>query len=518
LNAQRITTSKRLVHNTFFNMLTFVVSGLIGFALVPFFLGHIGKARYGIWVLVGGIVFRYGALLNLGLNSAINRYVPVYLARNDKDGIQRVISTSLFFFLVLAMLVVAGTVVLYLNIGVWFAIEPELVRPAQRLILIIGLCFAVAMPLQQASAVLSGLQRYDLINLAMLGMLLARTGVVVVLLLRGYGLIVMGIAFGAGEIVMRLSQFSFVRRLLPQAKLSFSSANLSLLREMLVYGLNTFSYALGAVIIFKASDIIIGIFIGMEEVGQFAVAAAGVLLLSQFLQTFMAAIKPAVSDLDARDDQVRVREISFLTQKYGILLIVPAVLFFVLMGREFLSVWVGGEYEDPALIGTLSIVLAILAVGHGFRMAQFSNFLVLVGRGEHRLFGLITALMGLLCVVGSIIAVRLLKMGLVGVAWANFVPIVLISGVILPIYFNWKMRISLWESISRVVWPSMLGCLPSVGLICLWKYLAPPASWSGIFAVVIAVMMVTLICSWLFSLRPVERRRFVSVLRLGKQA
>ena len=69
------------------------------------------------------------------------------------------------------------------------------------------------------------------------------------------------------------------------------------------------------------------------------------LLLSEFLQAFTAAIKPAVSDLDARDDHTRVKLIAFLTQKYSLLVLIPAAAFLIVMGREFLTVWVAREVQ-----------------------------------------------------------------------------------------------------------------------------------------------------------------------------
>ena len=80
-----MTTSKRLVLNTLCNVLTAVGNSLVAFFIVRVFLGHLGEARYGIWVLVGS-VFRYRYILSLGLNSAINRYVPVYQAKGDHKG------------------------------------------------------------------------------------------------------------------------------------------------------------------------------------------------------------------------------------------------------------------------------------------------------------------------------------------------------------------------------------------------------------------------------------------------
>ena len=190
--------------------------------------------------------------------------------------------------------------------------------------------------------------------------------------------------------------------------------------------------------------------------------AAAVLLLTQLLQAFTRAIMPAVSDLDARDDRARVKELSFLTQKYSLLLIIPAAYFFVVMGKEFLWVWVGDRFQEPGVINRMAVILAILVAAHALRLAQHSNFLVLVGRGQHRIFGLLTALTALLCISASVVVVKVSNWGLLGIAWSNVVPIMLTSGVILPVYFNRKMRISISESLRTVWKPAILGALPVV--------------------------------------------------------
>jgi O-antigen/teichoic acid export membrane protein len=513
VNSNPITTSKRLIFNTVFNLVTLISNAVIGFFLMRFFLGKLGQARYGLWLLFGGLLFRYGSMLSMGLNSAVNRYIPVYLAKGDREGIQRAVNTIFAFYSVLAVVLVGVSVFLHYNVSSWFTIKPELVSTATVLVLIVGFSCALAVPLQLSSAVLSGLQRYDIINAVMLMMVLIRTMVLVILLSRGYGLLTMGFVWGASEIAMRGIQAIFARKLLPQFVLSFTRADLKLFREMLAYGINTFLYVSGALIIYKSSSIVIGIFLGTEQVCQFEFAVAGVLLLSQFLQAFTAAIKPAVSDLDARGDQSRVREIAFLTQKYSLLMIVPGGCFLVVMGREFLQAWVGEKFGDPAIIGTMASVIAVLALGHCLRLSQHSNFVVLVGRGQHRIFGMLTALMALFCVLGSVVAVKVLNMGLLGIALANFVPMTLTSGLILPIYFNWKMKISIRDSILHVWWPALLGCIPSVAVISVWKYLAPPDSWSELFAVVFIAAGLTFACGWFFSLSTLERSRFIDIIR-----
>ena len=129
MNEQR-TTAQRLVYNTAFNIAALVSNAVIGFFMIRFLLGRLGEDSYGVWVLIGGTLFRYSPLLSIGLNSSINRYIPLYLAKDDPDGIQRVVSTSLFVFAILAILVVVISLVIYFNVASWFVIEPELVGTA----------------------------------------------------------------------------------------------------------------------------------------------------------------------------------------------------------------------------------------------------------------------------------------------------------------------------------------------------------------------------------------------------
>jgi O-antigen/teichoic acid export membrane protein len=401
-------------------------------------------------------------------------------------------------------------------VGDWFAIEPELVRTAGQLVLVTGLCFAVSSPLQLTTAMLSGLQRYDVISIVTLAILVGRTVMVVLLVARGYGLLAMGLVFGLSDICARALQFCFARRLLPGVSLALGNVDLRLLKEMLFYGLNTFMYATGALVIYKASDLVIAVFLGTSAVSRFAVATAGVLLLSQLLRAFTAAIKPAVSDLDAREEHARVKEIAFLTQKYSLLLILPAGCFLAVLGKEFLAVWVGSKFQDAAIVDSLAVVLAVLALGHCLRLAQHSNFLVLVGRGEHRAFGLLTAVTAILCVSGSVVALKYFDWGLLGVAWCNAVPMALISGLVLPVYFNRKMGIAWRESVAHVWRPALVGGLPAAVMMGVWKLVARPNSWLELCAVVMAAAIVTGVCAWFLSLRQVERRRLLAALGRAK--
>jgi O-antigen/teichoic acid export membrane protein len=514
--AKTVTTSRTLIRNTFSNLVMLMSNAIIYFLLIRFYLSCFGWARNGVWVLVGS-VFRYRMILGLGLNSAINRRIPMYLAKDDEEGVRKVVSTALFFFSIMAAVLVLLTIVLAVKIGDWFSIEPELVHEASVLTLVVGLGFAASTPLQLTTAVLSGMQRYDMVSIVTIIVLTLRTIVTVILLLRGYGLVTLGLIYGISEIVARGVQHILARRLLPKGYASWRYVDRVLLKEMLFYGMNTFLYAIGALIIYRASETITGIYLGTSKVSQLQVAAAGLLLLSEFVQAFTTAIKPAVSDLDTRDDQEKVRLIAFLTQKYSLLILIPAAAFLMIMGREFLTVWIARTSGDATVVQSMATVLTILTAGYCLLLSQHSNYLVLSGRGEHRVFGILTAIEAVLCVSIAIFSVKVLGWGLEGIAWGNLLPMGLVAGVILPVYFNRKMKISASDSIRQVWWPALLGTVPGVALIVAWKCLAPPASWAGLFSVVAAAAGTTVLSGWFLGMDSDEHRRLLSVLRRGRR-
>jgi uncharacterized membrane protein (DUF4010 family) len=164
----------------------------------------------------------------------------------------------------------------------------------------------------------------------------------------------------------------------------------------------------------------------------------------------------------------------------------------------------------------MATLLAILTAGYCILLSQHSNYLVLSGRGEHRVFGILTVVEALLCIAIAVYFVKVLGWGLEGIAWSNLVPMGLVAGVILPIYFNRKMKISAWDNLRQVWWPALRGSVPAVALIGVWKYLAPPSSWAGLIAVVSAATGITVLSGWFLSMDKDEHRRLLSVLRRGR--
>lgn len=504
-------TGARLLTNGAWNALSAAAAGAIAFLVVPLLLRRLGEAAYGVWVLIGS-VFAYSVILHLGLSSAINRHIPVALAKGREDDVRRVVSTGTVFFAAVGGVVALATLVLWVGIARWFNVPVALVPAAREAVLVAGGLLAVTVVSQTFGAALSGYQRYDLSAIARIVMLLAR-GLAVWGLVRGEaGVVRVAWIFGLTELGVNLLQVGFGMRLMPPHVVAFRWFDRALLRDMLAYGGNTFLYSAGAVIAYKASEVVIGALGRSEEVARYSVAAAGVLTLSAIVESLSAAIKPAVSDLDAREEQSAIRDLSLVTQRFALLVILPSTAFLVLMGGAFLRLWTGLAEREVA------VAMALVAVGQAFRLAQQSNFLVLVGKGEHRFFGQAVLGVGVSTVVLTAVAVGPLELGIVGAGAASCLSWGVVAGLVIPAHVDARLGITGRERWQRVLRPAIVGCAPAVALLGAWAWWRPPGSWLGIALVVAVIASATALGAWRFALEPHERARLGSLVarRLGR--
>ena len=112
--------------------------------------------------------------------------------------------------------------------------------------------------------------------------------------------------------------------------------------------------------------------------------------------------------------------------KAAMLIGLPVCIGFIVLGRRFISLWMGAEYAAQA--GT---VLAVLATGHLFGLPYYTISGVLYGLGRHRVVAWSRVFEGVVNLVLSVILVQ--RYGVVGVAIGTIVPHIIVVGAVLPI-------------------------------------------------------------------------------------
>src|SRR5215469_10079381 len=93
-----VAISKRsLAKSVFSNWAFLFVNVLVAFWMTPFVVFHLGDSAYGIWALVLQLT-GYMGVVDVGLRSALVRFISRLSARKDHASLNRLLSSALIIY------------------------------------------------------------------------------------------------------------------------------------------------------------------------------------------------------------------------------------------------------------------------------------------------------------------------------------------------------------------------------------------------------------------------------------
>ena len=143
---------------------------------------------------MAGSVLDYYGLLDLGMRSAMFRYVALFRGGTQRDEVDRTFSS--------ALLLATGTagIICVISVGVAMFLPRFVSLPGSSptvlswLLLLLGLSVAVTFPTRMLATYISAHQRWDLYNAAGIVNTVTRGIVIVVMLKLGHGILAVAIA------------------------------------------------------------------------------------------------------------------------------------------------------------------------------------------------------------------------------------------------------------------------------------------------------------------------------------
>src|SRR5215831_6498408 len=103
--------ARRIAQNVLSNWLALAFMTVIAFFLSPFIVHHLGNLAYGVWVIIASLV-SYMSLLDLGLQSAVTRFVSQATAQANHEEASQAVSSALWIRLWISLaLILAGLLI-----------------------------------------------------------------------------------------------------------------------------------------------------------------------------------------------------------------------------------------------------------------------------------------------------------------------------------------------------------------------------------------------------------------------
>lgn len=459
---KNLSTSRKFAKNAVFNVAGFAVTFPILILLTPYMLDVLGKARFGVWALAG-VVTSYAQLSDMGMTTAIVKFVAEHWAKRDVKRMSAIVSTTFFSFAMIGGLV-AGSILLlrYFIVVNLLKVPPELQSEALFVVIGIVVIFYSNLLFSVYNSVLQGLQRMDITNGIMVVSKVFRAGGMYFFLASGFGLkglIVNSAIFSALTIGANVF---WAKRLAAGLKVNPFWFSFSELKGIVKYSANIFSARLMGLFQDPINKIILAAYTSLPFVSLYEVGWRVNSMVRSLFGIGLMPLLPASSELQSESNKQELQRIYLSISRMLYLFAVPFFLVVMVLAKPLVQVWLGDGYE---LAGR---AIQFLLLGNLFSLLVTPQYVILQGIGKPQINTIAHAIAAGINVVLAIVLTYYL--GFYGVLIGGVVSL-LISSLFIDCLFRRIVGIELRMYLHQISSIGIIGTVMlSVTLIYAFRF------------------------------------------------
>jgi O-antigen/teichoic acid export membrane protein len=484
--------------NVLSNWAGFVISTAIAFFVSPFVVRHLGDSAYGVWVLLGSLT-GYLGLLDLGVRGAVTRYVANFHAVGDHREVSRITSAALTIFLIAGILAIIVSVALSLFAVNSFHI-PTSYRFAARVILIMaGFNIAASLAGGVFGGILVALERFDLVNLLEVLSGILRTGAIVVMLLRGHGLITLALIQLLFTATTGAIYGWICVRQYPELQVSVAACDRQHVKIIFSFSAYLFLLTISNNLIFYTDSVVIGYFLPVSLITFFAIAGNLVNYARTLIRGISTTATPRSSALNAEGNVEGVRRVLLKGSQYATVIILPIALTFMLRGKTFIRLWMGPQYGGPS-----GHVLWILSLALIFMASELVAMSTMIGINKHKPLAIIYFAEALCNLALSIALVG--PFGIFGVAWGTTLPALVVSLLFWPWYVRHTLGVPVRTYLTATWLRPAFTAMPFGAITYSVEKLWPAPNVFVFFVQTLAILPSVAVATWYLCFDSSERK------------
>lgn len=359
---------------------------VISLLFTPFMIKSFGESEYGLYQLLGAVV-SYLTVMDLGLAETITKYVAKYRADDDKQGIEKLISTCMVIYAGIGLLIFALGMGFYPFIGdVLTAIPDGYMGEARAMWIVLVLNLALMMPMNTFPAIANGFEKFTFPRTVNLVKLVLRVGVWVLILVTDFSFPPYGKAFFfiltdtiMNVIAAALKAWYVFGRL--KVRMRRTKIEKEFVKEFFGFSIFVFIAAIADEIFWKIDYFILGSNVPEEHFGQVNVCSYAGNIVGYF-RNFAGALSGAFLPRITRmvRDGARGKELTGIMTTVGrVQFIVLGLMLtgFAVVGKDFMLRWTGDPLSSDAyivgLVVLVPLTLALTQSAAGVSVLQATN-------------------------------------------------------------------------------------------------------------------------------------------------
>lgn len=434
--------------------LLIIINACYGFLVTPYILSAIGEASYGVYKTITSLSSSL-MILDLGLGGTAMRYIAKYRSEKTEGKIPGFVSMALGEGCIISVVVAVVSLVLYAMIPTIYKnglVDNEIIL-AKQLFAILAVNMVLHILENIFNGIISGYNKFTFAN----GLKLIRIITRIVLIFVVFAFWKNALALVLIDLVLTIALLAVesvyvLQKLNVRVRLSFKNWDKEVFRESFKYTAMLFLTTIAAQINNNLDNVVIGAIQGSAFV---AVYSMGLLIFSMFeqLSTSVSGVMlPTVTDILNKDDgHSRIQSTIVSIGRIQFMLLGGVFAGFVVLGKQFISLWLGEGFEDVYVIALILMGPALLEL--------CVNVCLSVLRAKNML-GFRTGVLFSVTVLNAVITVVGVKFfGYYAAAVGTAVSFIIGSLVVMNIYYYKKLSFNMFKiygGIFKGIWLCIL--------------------------------------------------------------
>ena len=322
----------------------------------------LGPDNYGLYAIALTAPNLISIFRDWGINNAAVKYSAQYNAENNVAKIKSVFISTLLFEIILGL---SLSILSFLLAGF---LASNLNRPAIVPLIQVASFFILSSAFVNVStAAFTGMETMHLNSITLIIQSIAKTGIIIALVLLGLGTLGAVTGFTTAMLVASLAGLILMWTIYKSLHVQINSKLeiFATIKTMVKYGLPLSVSSIIGGFLTQFLTFILAIYVtSNSSIGNYNVAANFVVLINFFATPVNTVMFPAFSKLDYKKDKETLRTVFQYSVKYSAFVIVPVSALVITLAKPAIGTIFQNKYvEAPLFLALLSISYLLSAIG-----------------------------------------------------------------------------------------------------------------------------------------------------------
>lgn len=367
--------------------ISIAINILAGLIYTPWMVRMIGQSQYGLYTLANSLITLF--LVDFGLSAATARYVSKYHAEGNEQKVNDFLGVIYKLYLIIDAVIFIAIIVFYFLIeSVYVNLTPEEISQFKVVYLIAGGFSVINFPFVTLNGILTAYEKFFHEKLADIIYRVLLVGIMIVVLLLGYGLYALVTVNAVVGLVAIVYKLIVIKVSLP-LKVNFRYKSKALYKEIFGFSVWVTVATLAQRLVFNITPSILGVVANSAAIAVFGIITT----IEGYSYIITTAINgmfmPNISKIYTEEEpEKKIFPLMLGVGKFQFAVNGLLVAGFAVLGKHFIALWMGDGFEE-AYLG----ILLVLIPGLFYNPLQIANTAMIVTK-KVKLQAIINVIMG----------------------------------------------------------------------------------------------------------------------------